>query len=195
MNIDNIEQIIEAYLKYFPKEQENTKQLLNFVKQSKDLKEDIFSSKNTVGHITASGFIYSKKEKELLLLKHKKLGKWLQPGGHVEKVDNTILDTAKREILEETGLENLELVSLSINNNIPFDINTHFIPENSKKNMPAHYHHDFRFLFTINEVKDIKIDLEESTGYKWVSINELQDTSNMNIIIEKINKILNKENK
>ena len=57
----------------------------------------------------------------------------VQPGGHVEKVDRTILDTAKREIFEETGLKALELVSLSINNGIPFDINTHYIPESQKK--------------------------------------------------------------
>ena len=193
MNRNNIEQILKSYFKYFPKEREDLKQLINFVKQSQKLNEDIFSSTNTVGHITASGFIYSKKEKKLLLLKHKKLGKWLQPGGHVEKVDKTILDTAKREIFEETGLKKLELVSLSINNDIPFDINTHFIPENPKKNMPAHYHHDFRFLFTINDIKEVQIDTEESNGYKWVNINELQDIDNMNVIIRKINKILNSD--
>lgn len=193
MNRNNIEQILKSYFKYFPKEREDLKQLINFVKQSQKLNEDIFSSTNTVGHITASGFIYSKKEKKLLLLKHKKLGKWLQPGGHVEKVDKTILDTAKREIFEETGLKDLELVNLSINNAIPFDINTHFIPESPKKNMPAHYHHDFRFLFTIDKIEDVKIDTEESNGYKWIDLSDLQDADNMNVIIGKINKILNSD--
>lgn len=193
MDANNIDQILTNYLKYFPKEKENLKQLINFIEQSKTLNEDIFSSTNTVGHITASGYIYSKKEKKLLLLKHKKLGKWLQPGGHVEKVDKTILDTAKREIFEETGLKDLELVNLSINNAIPFDINTHFIPESPKKNMPAHYHHDFRFLFTIDKIEDVKIDTEESNGYKWIDISDLQDADNMNVIIGKINKILNSD--
>lgn len=189
----NIEEIISSYLKYFPKEKENLKQLINFIEESKLKKADIYDSRNTVGHITASGFVFSKKDKKILLLEHKKLGKWLQPGGHVEEFDKTILDTAKREIFEETGLKDLDLVSLSINNNIPFDINTHFIPESPKKNMPAHYHHDFRFLFTVEEISKVEIDNQESNGYKWLDINELHDTSNMNIIIDKINKILNSD--
>lgn len=65
MNRNNIEQILTSYFEYFPKERDNLKQLINFVKQSPKLNEDdIFSSTNTVGHITASGFIYSKKGKK-----------------------------------------------------------------------------------------------------------------------------------
>ena len=42
-----------------------------------------------------------------MLLEHKALKKFLQPGGHVELVDGKMLDTAKREIFEETGLKDL----------------------------------------------------------------------------------------
>lgn len=42
-----------------------------------------------------------------MLLEHKALKKFLQPGGHVELVDGKMLDTAKRETFEETGLKDL----------------------------------------------------------------------------------------
>lgn len=182
--------IIKTYLKYFENETKNLNCLINFIEQSKKQDENIYSSTNTVGHITASGFIYVKDIKSLLLLEHKKLGRFLQPGGHVENTDNTTLDTAKREVYEETGLENLELVKLCSDKEIPFDINTHLIPENPAKNMPEHYHHDFRYLFTMDKISDIKIDLNESNNYKWIKISDLQEIDDFKIVTEKINKML-----
>ena len=184
MNFD-IQKIVKTYLKYFENEFNNLEPLFKLIKQSEK------ENKNILGHIKESGFIYDKKEKKILLLEHKKLGKLLQPGGHVEKFDTTILDTAKREIYEETGLENLDLINFSSNKSIPFDINIHPIPANLKINMPAHYHHDFRYLFTIDSIPNVKIDSSESNGYKWVSLSDLQKIDDFKLIIEKINKLLN----
>lgn len=188
---ENIGPILNRYLDYFPEEKESLEQLEDFIEQNKENQEAIYSSKNTVGHVTASGFLYDKRDKKLLLLKHKKLEKWLQPGGHSEKIDNSLLETAKREIFEETGLKNLDLVKWSGNDIIPFDINTHLIPKNPNKNMPAHYHHDFRFLFVVEKMEAIKIDEKESNGYIWANIDEIQDLENRERIIEKLKKILN----
>ena len=182
----DIKTIISTYLKYYKNEENELKQLIEFINESSKNEKNIFSSTNSDGHITASGFIYAKKEKSLLLLEHKKLGMLLQPGGHVEEIDNTLIDSAKREILEETGLKDLELLNLFIDREVPFDINTHFIPENKK--MSEHYHHDFRYLFTVEKESDIKIDLNESKDYKWVKVEELKDVDRFKIILKKINR-------
>ena len=192
MNID-LEGVITKYLKYFPNEKQQLNQLNDFIVKSKQRGESIFDSKNTIGHITASGYIYSLKDKKMLLLEHKKLSKLLQPGGHVEKTDKTILDTVEREIFEETGLKNLKLLGLDLDKNIPIDINTHFIPENFKKDMPCHYHHDFRYLFIVEQTSNIKIDENESNMYQWVSIEKLCDNEIFSNVIKKINKLLSKE--
>jgi len=56
-------------------------------------------------HFTASCWITSTgKPKKILLIHHKKLGRWLQPGGHIEKFENPVV-AAIREVREETGLE------------------------------------------------------------------------------------------
>ena len=180
--------IIKTYLNHFKNEKEKLKQLIILIEKSNV--KDIFDSTNIEGHITASGFIYAKKEKSIILLEHKKLGKLLQPGGHVEDIDNSIIDAAIREIYEETGLENLELINLFDNRDIPFDINIHIIPDNTKKNMPQHYHHDFRYLFTVDETSEIRIDLNESNNYKWIKILNLQETEDFKVVIQKINKML-----
>ena len=64
----------------------------------------LYDRKNFVGHLTAGALIVSRQTGCVLLLKHKQLGKWLQPGGHVEASDASVLDAAFREAREETGI-------------------------------------------------------------------------------------------
>lgn len=191
----DIKQIIEEYLKIFPNEKEKLNKLKSLIDNNENNYNNLFNRKNFEGHITASGYIYSKAEKKILLLEHKALKKFLQPGGHAELLDNEIIDTAKREIKEETGLQDLELVNIAINKNIPLDINTHFIPKNEKKKEDGHYHHDFRYLFIVDKIDDVKIDFCESNGYKWINMNDIRNSENFKGVVEKILKLLNQKYK
>ena len=60
-------------------------------------------------HLTASALVMSEGRDEVLLVLHTKAGLWLQPGGHCEPEDPTLLDAARREATEETGIEGLAL--------------------------------------------------------------------------------------
>ena len=77
---------------------------------------------------------------------HKDLKIFLYPGGHVNNNEKSPLQTTKREIIEETGINRLEQLKLSENEQIPIDIDTHLIEYNERLNLPAHYHFDFRYL-------------------------------------------------
>jgi 8-oxo-dGTP diphosphatase len=59
---------------------------------------------NTLIDYTTSAFILHPSEPKVLLLKHKKIGKWLQPGGHIELHENPI-QALHHELEEETGLK------------------------------------------------------------------------------------------
>lgn len=91
------------------------------------------------GHFTASAFVVSPDRTKLLLILHRKLNLWLQPGGHVEPTDRTLVEAAEREVLEETGLGELSLDTAI------FDLDVHLIP--AFGGVPAHFHHDVRSLF------------------------------------------------
>ena len=54
-----------------------------------------------LNHFTATGFVFNK-SKQILMIKHKKLGVWLPPGGHIDE-NELPCDAVKREIFEETG--------------------------------------------------------------------------------------------
>lgn len=61
-------------------------------------------------HVTASAAIVDPTRKGLLLVHHRKVGRWLQPGGHCEAGDATLGAAALREATEESGIHGLRLV-------------------------------------------------------------------------------------
>ena len=141
-----------------------------------------------------SGFIYAKKENKFLVLYHKDLKMYLYPGGHLDNDDINPLEAAKREIIEETGLTNFELLKLNEDKLIPIDIDTHLIGFNERLNLPEHYHFDIRYLFIIDKTEEIKIDAEELGDYQWIDINNLYNDPNYGKVASKIESLLT-ENK
>jgi 8-oxo-dGTP pyrophosphatase MutT (NUDIX family) len=115
------------------------------------------------GHITCSGLVIAPDGGHILLIHHRRLDRWLLPGGHVEAADPEIQDTARREVIEETGvlLDPDQLPAL-----IGADV--HGIPSNGRE--PYHLHHDLLFLFrALSENHQVS---EESHAVAWCSPGE-----------------------
>ncbi|GAA4893961.1 NUDIX hydrolase [Streptomonospora salina] len=62
------------------------------------------------GHLTASAAIVDPGGTRAVLVLHRKIGKWLQTGGHCEEGDRSLGETALREAAEESGLSGLRLL-------------------------------------------------------------------------------------
>ena len=60
-------------------------------------------------HVTASGVVLDPPGGAVLLVLHRKVGLWLQPGGHVDDDDVSIAAAALREAREETGVPGLSV--------------------------------------------------------------------------------------
>lgn len=187
---DRLLNIISKYLEIFPNEKGRQKKLIEYLNTHEE--DELNDCNNFDGHITAGGLIYTLEEKKFLVLHHKDLDMFLYPGGHSEKEDKNTLETAKREVKEETGLENLTQLKITDDELVPIDIDTHLIPYNQKRNLPEHYHFDFRYMFILDEKVDIKIDDNESSEYKWISMDDLRNDKNYGRISLKIESILNK---
>ncbi len=186
--INNFLKILNDYLLLYPEERQRQSYLATYLKTHND--KEIIDWNNFNGHIVAGGFIYAKEEHKFLVLYHKDLKMFLYPGGHVNSNDKNPLEIAKREIMEETGLNNLKQLKLTTNELIPIDIDTHLIKSNDRLNLPEHYHFDFRYLFIVDKISKIKIEEDEISNYKWIDINELKNDLNYGKIANKILKIL-----
>jgi 8-oxo-dGTP pyrophosphatase MutT (NUDIX family) len=90
------------------------------------------------GHVTSTGLVLHPEQDAFVLVHHRRLDRWLLPGGHVEPEDAAIWDTARREVLEETGAE---LVSNGPPSLVGIDV--HGIPPG--RGEPFHLHHDLIF--------------------------------------------------
>ena len=93
----------------------------------------------------------------VLLTHHRKLGRWLQPGGHSDGDPDT-LEVALREAREESGLD-VRALDEAI-----FDLDVHLIPVRGHE--PAHYHYDVRFL--VQAMEDRFRVNDESFALAWV---------------------------
>ena len=116
------------------------------------------------GHFTASGFVLSPDQKSLLLILHGKLGRWLQPGGHIERDDTSVEDAARREIAEETGLSSIDRVGSTL-----VRIDAHDIPERGAE--PGHIHIDLGVGFVARTFSFGP--LQEVADAQWISFDHL----------------------
>ena len=109
------------------------------------------------GHLTASCLLWDAPGERVLLHRHRKLGLWLQFGGHCDG-DGDLRGVARRETLEECGIDPMVLTEH------PIDFDVHEIP--ARKGEPAHLHLDVRFLARAPEGAQEAVS-EESLELKW----------------------------
>ena len=115
------------------------------------------------GHFTGSAWVVSADGRRTLLLHHRKLDRWLQPGGHADG-DTDLARVALREAEEETGLRDL-VVDPEV-----FDLDRHAIPARGAE--PEHWHYDVRFVVRATGSEAFAIN-EESSALAWRDIAEL----------------------
>ena len=136
------------------------------------------------GHFTASAFVVSPSGDAMLLVHHPKLDRWLQPGGHVEAHDGDLMEAARREAIEETGIDNMALIGDGI-----FDVDVHVIP--ARKDEPEHRHFDVRFLFRAG-TRDLKLE-EGIQGAHWVPLHEVTVENSDSSVARAVAKLLTEE--
>jgi 8-oxo-dGTP pyrophosphatase MutT (NUDIX family) len=124
---------------------------------------DPFRRERLAGHFTASAWLVSGDGRRLLMTHHRKLGRWLQLGGHADGERDLAL-AALREAEEESGLSGLQ-VEPAI-----FDLDRHWIP--GHQGVPGHWHYDVRFVVRAG-VDEAFIVSDESHALAWRDIDGL----------------------
>ena len=153
--------LLGAYTRRYPSEAATNSRFLDFV----HAQERCFERDCWAGHVTGSAWLVNAEGSQVLLTHHKKLGRWLQLGGHSDG-DSNLLDVAMKEAREESGLSVVALQSAI------FDIDIHEIPARGAE--PAHYHFDVRFALQTSGGDAFQVSAE-SHDLAWVPVRRLDD--------------------
>lgn len=176
--LSRVEALLSDYTPVDPNEVSFRKRMFDLGKKPRALERSHFDP----GHFTVSAFVLSPERDGVLLIFHKKLSRWLQPGGHVEPSDAHPRDTARREILEEVGIAAMSPVP---SREGLFDIDIHPIPPRPLE--PAHEHFDLRFLFVAKSREFAATD--EVAGARWVPLAELSSITTDESVLRAIRKV------
>lgn len=136
-----------------------------------------FDRSHTPGHVTGSALVLNQDMTKVLLTHHKKLGMWLQLGGHADG-HHLAHEVAMTEATEESGLDGLQFLKYESDvfgafaalKPLPFDLDCHLIPATSRD--PEHYHFDVRFLIITPSNERAPVISEESHDVKWFTFEQ-----------------------
>ena len=130
-------------------------------------------------HYVATGYVYKRETDSFLLIQHKKLGKWLPPGGHLDAGEEPH-QGALRELLEETGLRG-RIVNLLHTPDVstpdvpqlftPFCILSEVIP--AGPGGPEHIHIDFIYVIEVEPDDALNLLTKEVTQACWIPAQEI----------------------
>lgn len=135
-------------------------------------------------HFTATAFIIDSRKRTLLLW-HKRLGRWMPPGGHIES-DETPEDAARRECKEETNLD-VEIMGepcadVFVGNPAegrmlvkPIAMLLEEIPASAERGEAAHQHMDFLFIARpLDESQALLVAEKEADQLRWFSAEDVR---------------------
>ena len=146
--------LLDAYRGRYPEEQVRVDRVRRFV----ETHANCFERTCRDGHVTGSAWILSADECHVLLVHHRKLVRWLQPGGHADGEPDPIR-VALREAGEECGLAELAVLS-----DEPLVVDVHAIPACGPE--PPHLHYDIRYLLRA-PAGQAPVASAESTALQW----------------------------
>lgn len=118
-------------------------------------------------HVTASALVLSPDLSAALLTHHRKLGLWLQLGGHCDGIADAPF-VALKEAYEESGLPRIDMMTADV-----LDVDCLPVPAFGAD--PAHMHHDVRYLMQARTL-DFAVS-EESHALAWVPLSEFESVT------------------
>ncbi|MEM7364138.1 MAG: NUDIX hydrolase [Pseudomonadota bacterium] len=166
--------LLADYAERYPDEQTTVTRLRDFVEAN----VDCFERSLLAGHITGSAWLLDSGGDRALLTHHRKLGRWLQPGGHADG-EADVANVAMREAMEESGIDDVSALSDQI-----FDIDIHEIPARGEE--PAHFHYDCRFL--LQAAHDDYVVSEESNDLRWIGADDMTTLTDEESVLRMVRK-------
>jgi 8-oxo-dGTP pyrophosphatase MutT (NUDIX family) len=150
---------LSAYLERYPDDAEALAEPVELLAQG----AGFASRRNFALHVTV-GALLVRHGTEVLLVDHRAYGILLQPGGHLELEDSTLIGAAVRELVEETDVDPSGLYPASP---IPVYVEYGRVPARPAVGEPDHFHLDFGYSFVTTRADVGRIQQSEVRGAAW----------------------------
>jgi 8-oxo-dGTP pyrophosphatase MutT (NUDIX family) len=155
----DISSTLASYLERYPEEAALLSEPMRLLSQGGD-----FASRRSFPmHVTA-GALLVRGGTEILLVEHRAYGIVLQPGGHLETADVTLINAAERELAEETGIDPGTVFPVSQS---PVYIEYGRVPARPEKDEPDHFHLDFGYAFATADGDVGRVQESEVRNAGW----------------------------
>ncbi len=176
---------IENYIPFNRQEEQDKKEMLRRLRSG----EELHTRENASAHLTASGWVVSPDRKKVLMAYHNLYDSWAWLGGHADG-ERDLLAVAKREVQEESGLEEVRAVSDEI-----FSLEILTVDGHEKKGdyVSSHLHLNVTYLFEADPAQDIRCKPDENQGVAWFGPEEAIEKSSEPWIRERIYRKLNEK--
>jgi len=177
MHREKLLQLLKNYKTPFLEESAMLERTRRFVSAH----EDCFDRELVPGHVTGSSWVINPSRDHALMLHHRKLDLWLQPGGHADG-DADIHNVVIKETSEESGIE-MEQIKLLSHDIFDIDIHTIYASPHDHR----HEHYDIRFLLEIDDRLPVPGN-NESHQIGWIPLAHIPSFNNYRSIYRMIRK-------
>ena len=158
---------ISNYQPFDEREKLDKEVMLDFIKNN----SHVLERKNRIGHFTTSAWIVNKDKTKVLMIHHNIYNSWAWVGGHADGCDD-LLFVIKKEIKEETGINDVKLLSDGI-----YGLNVVTVDNHVRRGkiVSSHLHFDVEYLFMADDSVHLQIKKDENSGVKWVNLDEVNN--------------------
>lgn len=160
---------IEKYIPFNEQEMRDRQIMLRIM----DSCDDYLLRSNETAHFTASAWIVNRSRSKVLLVYHNIYNSWTWTGGHADGEEN-LLQTALREVREETGLNSIKPVSKEIFSIEIIPVSGHI---KSGRYVSSHLHLNVTYLVQADESEIPRIKEDENSDIGWFEPEKLDSLS------------------
>ena len=181
----NLINALQIYVPYNEQEERDRDIMLQLLKTQ----ENILERENQTAHFSASSWLLNKEHTKVLMIYHNIYHSWSWTGGHADGEAN-LLEVAKRETMEETGIKNIITVSDEI-----YSVEILTVDGHVKRGsyVPSHTHLNVTYLMEADEQEVLRVKPDENSGVRWFFLDEALKSCTESWMIEHIYTKLNEK--
>lgn len=185
---DKMQNLIKSLQSYFPyneQEENDRRVMLHLLKTQSNL----LSRENQTVHFSAASWLLNENHTKVLMVYHNIYHSWSWTGGHADG-DADLLAVAKREAMEETGVNHIRTISEDI-----YSVEILTVDGHMKRGVyvPSHLHLNVTYLLETDEQEMLRVKPDENSGVRWFPLEDALKVCTEPWMVERIYTKLNKK--